>query len=74
MYYIQWVGMHLAYPPNNMLLKTGTHPAENNPKKTFQIFDDKFNPLVFSYDWSREINTTDESYYRWTQWIFLAAL
>jgi leucyl-tRNA synthetase len=57
-------------PAEQYALDTGQHPAvttENNIK-TFRAQLDK---IGFSYDWSREVRTSDPSYYRWTQWIFL---
>ena len=57
-------------PAEQYAIKTGTHPkdtTENNIKN----FKRQIQMLGFSYDWDREINTTDEKYYKWTQWIFL---
>lgn len=57
-------------PAENYALKTGTHPAKTTAKN-IQNFKRQIKRLGFSYDWDREINTTDPSYYKWTQWIFL---
>ena len=51
-------------------VKTGVHPAETT-KKNIAVFKKQIQALGFSYDWDREINTTDPDYYKWTQWIFL---
>lgn len=57
-------------PAEQYALKTGTHPAETT-EKNVATFKRQLKRLGFSYDWSREINTTDPNYYKWTQWIFL---
>ncbi|MFA6494954.1 MAG: leucine--tRNA ligase [Candidatus Paceibacterota bacterium] len=57
-------------PAENYAIKTKTNPAAV-VKKNVANFKRQINSMGFSYDWSREINTTDPSYYRWTQWIFL---
>ena len=57
-------------PTENYAIKTGTHPREvtdNNIAK----FTQQLKRVGYSFDWSRVIDTTDEDYYRWTQWIFL---
>jgi leucyl-tRNA synthetase len=51
-------------------VKTGTHPALNT-QNNIANFRRQIKALGFSYDWEREIDTTDPRYYRWTQWIFL---
>ncbi|GMA07603.1 leucine--tRNA ligase [Tetragenococcus halophilus subsp. flandriensis] len=56
-------------PAEQYALDTGNDPAEFT-KKNIEIFRKQINSLGFSYDWSREINTTDPDYYKWTQWIF----
>lgn len=56
-------------PAENYALKTGTHPAQTT-QKNVQNFKRQIKRLGFSYDWDREINTTDPKYYKWTQWIF----
>lgn len=57
-------------PTENFAIKNHIHPAEVT-KKNIANFKRQLKSLGFSFDWSREINTTDPSYYRWTQWIFL---
>ena len=57
-------------PTENYAIKTGTHPrqiTDNNIKK----FSEQLKKVGFSFDWDRVIDTTDENYYKWTQWIFL---
>ncbi len=57
-------------PTENYAIKTNTHPREvtdNNIK----IFTDQLKRAGFSFDWSRVVDTTQEEYYKWTQWIFL---
>jgi len=57
-------------PAENYAIKTGTHPAATT-RKNIDTFRRQIKALGFSYDWDREIETTDPAYYRWTQWIFL---
>ena len=57
-------------PAEQYAIKTGTHPSITT-SQNIQNFKRQINQLGFSYDWSREINTTDPAYYKWTQWIFL---
>ncbi|MBU2634951.1 leucine--tRNA ligase, partial [Patescibacteria group bacterium] len=57
-------------PTENYAIKTGIHPAIATRKNTSNFKRQQKN-LGFSFDWSREINTTDPSYYKWTQWIFI---
>ncbi len=57
-------------PAENYAIETKTHPrlvVEKNVKR----FKEQLQTFGFDYDWSREINTTDPEYYKWTQWIFL---
>ena len=57
-------------PTENYAVKTNTHPriiTDVNIKK----FSDQLRKVGFSFDWDRTIDTTDENYYHWTQWIFL---
>ena len=56
-------------PAEQYALDTGNDPAEFTAKN-IETFKRQINELGFSYDWDREINTTDPSYYKWTQWIF----
>ena len=57
-------------PAENYALQTGTHPKITT-EKNINTFRRQIKSFGFSYDWDREINTTDPKYYRWTQWIFL---
>eukprot|EP00958_Prasinococcus_capsulatus_P001582 scaffold140_cov565-Prasinococcus_capsulatus_cf.AAC.20 len=57
-------------PAEQYALQTGTHPRETTIKNQDR-FRSQLKMLGFSYDWQREISTTDEKYYKWTQWIFL---
>ncbi len=57
-------------PAENYAIKTGVHPAISTAKNIKRIRQ-QIKSLGFSYDWSREVNTTDPNYYKWTQWIFL---
>tara|TARA_B100001250_G_scaffold81449_2_gene67167 strand:- start:918 stop:3527 length:2610 start_codon:yes stop_codon:yes gene_type:complete len=56
-------------PAEQYAIKTGTHPKQTT-EKNINNFRKQLKSLGFSYDWDREINTTDSSYYKWTQWIF----
>lgn len=68
LYPIGWDAFGL--PTENYAIKTGIHPAVVT-KKNVDRFREQLKRLGFSFDWSREVNTTDPSYYKWTQWIFL---
>src|SRR5882757_9218233 len=57
-------------PAEQYAIETGTPPAQTISKNT-DTFRRQLKSLGFAYDWSREINTTDPGYFRWTQWIFL---
>ena len=57
-------------PTENYAIKTGVHPTVATAKNT-KNFKRQMNLLGLSFDWSREINTTDPKYYKWTQWIFI---
>jgi len=57
-------------PTENHAIKTGIHPSVATKKNT-DNFKKQQKSLGLSFDWSREINTTDPSYYKWTQWIFV---
>ena len=57
-------------PTENFAIKNHVHPAEVT-KKNVARFKGQLKALGLSFDWSREINTTDPNYYKWTQWIFL---
>jgi len=57
-------------PAENYAIKTGIHPSIT-VKKNIANFKRQMKSLGLSFDWDREINTTDPKYYKWTQWIFL---
>src|SRR5690606_23919046 len=57
-------------PAENYALKTGIQPKVTT-SKNIANFKGQMERIGLSYDWDREINTTDPEYYRWTQWIFL---
>jgi leucyl-tRNA synthetase len=57
-------------PTENYAIKTGVHP-EIITKKNIKKMKKQLEMIGLGYDWSREINTTDPEYYKWTQWIFL---
>ena len=57
-------------PAENYAIKTGTHPRIST-EKNIDKFRDQIKSLGFSYDWDREISTHTDTYYKWTQWIFL---
>ena len=68
LYPIGWDAFGL--PTENYAIKTGIEPAIVTKNNT-DTFRRQLKSLGFSFDWSREINTTDPKYYKWTQWIFL---
>ena len=57
-------------PAEQYAIKTGEHPATTT-RANVAKFKTQLKRIGFSYDWQREINTTDPRYYKWTQWIFL---
>lgn len=57
-------------PAEQYALTTGTHPAITT-EQNITRFREQLQALGFSYDWGREVRTTDPNYYKWTQWIFL---
>ena len=57
-------------PAEQYAIKTGTHPSKTT-RENVKNFKRQIKMLGFSYDWDREINTTDPEYYKWTQWIFI---
>lgn len=71
LYPIGWDAFGL--PTENFAIKTGKDPRVITKKNT-DTFRRQLQALGISFDWSREINTTDPEYYRWTQWIFLQFL
>lgn len=68
LYPIGWDAFGL--PTENFAIKNKVHPKIIT-KKNIDNFTRQLKMLGFSFDWSREVNTTDPSYYKWTQWIFL---
>lgn len=68
LYPIGWDAFGL--PAENYAIKTGVHPKITTKQNT-DNFRRQIKALGLSFDWSREINTTDPAYYKWTQWIFL---
>ena len=56
-------------PAEQYAIQTGNNPKDFT-EKNINVFKKQINSLGFSYDWDREVNTTDPSYYKWTQWIF----
>ncbi|MDB5271533.1 MAG: leucine--tRNA ligase [Hymenobacter sp.] len=57
-------------PAEQYAIQTGQHPALTT-EKNIETYVQQLSSLGFSYDWSREVRTSDASYYKWTQWIFL---
>ena len=57
-------------PTENAAIEKGIHPYESI-KQNIATMKEQFKMLSLSYDWDREINTSDPEYYKWTQWIFL---
>jgi len=57
-------------PTENYAIKTNTHPRQITDQN-IRHFTEQLKKVGFSFDWSRVIDTTDEDYYKWTQWIFL---
>ena len=57
-------------PTENYAIKTGIQP-EKVTKQNTDVFRKQLKEIGFGFDWSREVNTTDPKYYKWTQWIFL---
>lgn len=68
LYPIGWDAFGL--PAENYAIKNNVHPAVITAKN-IENFKRQLKMLGFSFDWSREVNTTDPNYYKWTQWIFI---
>jgi leucyl-tRNA synthetase len=68
LYPIGWDAFGL--PTENYAIKTGQHPRDVTVKNVAN-FRRQLKRIGFSFDWSREVDTTDPAYYKWTQWIFL---
>jgi leucyl-tRNA synthetase len=60
-------------PAENYAVETGTHPRISTDRN-IERFRKQIQSLGFSYDWSREVDTTDPKYFKWTQWIFIQLL
>jgi len=60
-------------PAEQYALETGTHPSVTTDRN-IAVFRQQLKALGFSYDWAREVSTTDPEYYKWTQWIFTKLL
>lgn len=70
MYFIRSAGTHSVFLPKTTQSKNHIHP-EIVTKQNIARFKKQIQSLGISFDWSREINTTDPDYYKWTQWIFI---
>ena len=57
-------------PAEQYAIKTGQHPRDHNAREHREV-QSAAEAIGFSYDWYREVNTTDPRYFKWTQWIFL---
>ena len=57
-------------PAEQYAIQTGTHPVVTT-EKNIARYREQMDKIGFSYDWDREVDTTDPKYFRWTQWIFL---
>ena len=57
-------------PAEQYAIETGQHPAVTT-EKNIQRYHEQLDNIGFSYDWSREVRTSDPAYYKWTQWIFI---
>ena len=77
--YLRMKGFHVLHPmgwdafglpAEQYAIETGTHPRETT-QRNIDTFRRQIKMLGFSYDWDREIDTTDPGYFKWTQWIFL---
>jgi leucyl-tRNA synthetase len=77
--YKRALGLHVLHPmgwdafglpAEQYAIKTGQHPRKTT-EQNVATFKRQIKSLGFSYDWSREVNTTDPEYFKWTQWIFL---
>src|SRR5690606_36148596 len=57
-------------PAEQYAIQTGTHPAITT-EQNITRYEEQLRKIGFSFDWSREVRTSDSSYYKWTQWIFI---
>ncbi len=70
MYCIRWDMMHFGLPAEQYAIDHGIHPAVST-KQNISNFREQLDRIGFSFDWSRQVNTAEPIYYKWTQWIFL---
>lgn len=70
MFYFQLDMMLFGLPTENSAIKQNIHPRVLTDRN-ISVFAGQLKKVGFSFDWSRVIDTTDENYYKWTQWIFL---
>src|SRR3989338_2451183 len=63
-----WVSFGL--PAENYAIKTGVHP-EDSTRENIKTFKRQLNSVGLSYDWDREVNSSDPNYYKWNQWLFI---
>ena len=66
----RWVMMHLDLPAEQYAIEHGVHPAVSTDQN-IENFEAQLDKIGFSFDWDREVKTSDPHYYKWTQWIFL---
>ena len=57
-------------PAEQYAIEHGVHPADST-RKNMDTFRNQMDRIAFSFDWDRQVNTSEEKYYKWTQWIFL---
>ncbi len=57
-------------PAEQYAIQTGQHPAITT-EQNITRYEEQLRKIGFSFDWSREVRTSDASYYKWTQWIFI---
>ena len=60
-----------SLPAEEFAIKNKIHPSIATKKNVKKRYKEQLSILGFNYDWSREVNTTDPEYYKWTQWAFL---
>ena len=57
-------------PAEQYAIQTGQHPAKTT-EQNIKRYREQLDQLGFSFDWSREVRTSDPAYYKWTQWVFI---